>query len=47
MRHRPNFRYTALGLPQRLQRVYFRTLNFGSREALMSRHFFGIWYPNS
>jgi hypothetical protein len=25
--------------------VYFLTLNFGSRAALIRRHFFGIRYP--
>src|SRR5919198_1342721 len=28
MRHRPNLRYTALGRPHRLHRVYARTANF-------------------
>src|SRR6185437_112142 len=41
-RHRPNLRYTAFGRPQRWQRVYARTANFGFRAALRISAFFAI-----
>jgi hypothetical protein len=41
-RHSPNFRYTALGRPQRWQRVYARTANLGFAAALRTRAFFAI-----
>ena len=40
MRHRPNLRYTACGLPHRVHRVYARTPNFGFRFALAISAFF-------
>ena len=40
MRQSWNLRMNARALPQRLQRVYRRTLNFGSRDAFTSRHVF-------
>src|SRR4051794_38256761 len=42
IRHRPNFRNTACGRPQRWQRVYPRTANFGLRAALLTRAFLAI-----
>src|SRR5258708_31934081 len=41
-RHRPNLRYTALGRPQRWQRVYARTANLGFAAALRTSAFFAI-----
>src|SRR5690606_8679660 len=43
-RHRPNFRYTECGRPQRWHRVYARTANFGLRFALLIKAFFAISY---
>src|SRR5262245_43442844 len=42
IRHRPNLRYTALGRPQRWQRVYARTENFGFSAALRTSAFFAM-----
>src|SRR5215213_6446469 len=42
MRQRPNLRKTACGRPQRWQRVYPRTANFGLRAALLTRAFLAI-----
>ena len=39
IRQSPNFRYTARGRPQRLQREYCRVLNFCGRAALAMRLF--------
>src|SRR4029453_4085544 len=41
-RHRPNLRGPAFGRPQRWQRVYARTANFGFRAALRISAFFAI-----
>src|SRR5690606_18712296 len=46
MRHRPNFRNTARGRPQREQRVYPRTANFGFRFALAISAFLAIPAPS-
>src|SRR4051812_18827172 len=45
IRHRPKWRYTERARPQRRQRVYARTLNFGVRCALRMRAFFAIRLP--
>ena len=42
MRQIPNLRRYARDLPQRWQRVYFLTLNFGSRFAFAINDFFAI-----
>src|ERR1700760_4644497 len=42
IRQRPNFRYTARGRPQREQRVYPRTANFGFRLALTTSAVFAM-----
>jgi hypothetical protein len=42
MRHRLNLRKYPRGLPQRLQRVYARTENFGFRAAFAISDFFAI-----
>jgi len=39
IRHRPNLRYTARGRPQRVHRVYPRTLNLGVLFALTTSAF--------
>src|SRR5262245_41185557 len=41
-RHSPNLRYTALGRPQRWQRVYARTANLGFAAALLISAFFAM-----
>lgn len=41
-----NLRSTARGLPQRAQRVFFRTENFGSRFAFVTSDFFAIYCPS-
>src|ERR1700733_4238524 len=48
MRHRPNFRNTEWGRPQRRQRVYARTLYFGLRWLLMMSAFLAmdVWLPS-
>jgi hypothetical protein len=40
IRQMPNFRKKARGRPQRVQRLYFRTLNFGCLAALAMSDFF-------
>src|SRR5664279_6274206 len=42
IRHSPNLRYTECGRPQRWQRVYPRTANFGLAAALLTSAFFAI-----
>ena len=42
MRQRPNFRRYARGRPQRPQRLYFRTLNFGVRFDFSINAFFAM-----
>ncbi len=44
MRQILNFRMYARERPQRLQRLYFRTLNFGVACDLMTRHFLAMVY---
>jgi len=43
MRHRPKSRYTERARPQRRQRVYARTLNFGLRSDLLINAFLAIY----
>src|SRR5438876_10345197 len=45
IRHRPNFRNTARGRPQRRQREYLRTLNLGVRFHFSSIDFLATVNP--
>ena len=45
MRHSPNRRYTARGRPQRVHRVYPRTLNLGVRFHFSTSDFFANLAP--
>src|SRR2546428_25563 len=45
IRHRPNFRNTARGRPQRRQREYLRTLNLGVRFHFSSIDFLATSIP--
>lgn len=47
IRQSPNFRYTARGRPQRLQREYCRVLYFCGLEALTVRLVFAISFSYS
>src|SRR5215210_2552954 len=44
IRHKPNFRYTARGRPQRRQREYCRTLKRGGRCCLLTRAFLATYW---
>jgi hypothetical protein len=46
IRQSPKRRYTALGRPQRLQRLYRRVLYFCGRAAFAIKLFFAIYAPS-